>query len=304
MGQAVSARPRRGSRLQPHRRALPTSSGTRDADTQSRHVERAGSRRRHRGRDHRSDRAVRGGRGGQLRRRDAWVPRRVARPPTSRSSARSARRSPLSAMCTSSSSARPPSTARTAPAKPSLKPHQRGRSATTASPSSKQPGNCSRRAALGGSPPRCCECSTRSVEDRRRARSQDAPRESSTAAIRRGDDSITLGSLDSWRDYIDARDVGGAVAAAMHTVPDGATVLNVGRGEAVHTRDLVESLAAIAGFEGRIIESDDGSSRSSPVPWQRADISTTSSWLQWSPRHSIDASLQDLWSGVREGVPA
>jgi len=124
------------------------------------------------------------------------------------------------------------------------------------------------------------------------------------AAIRRGDDSITLGSLDSWRDYIDARDVGGAVAAAMHTVPDGATVLNVGRGEAVHTRDLVESLAAIAGFEGRIIESNDGSSRSSPVPWQRADISTTSSWLQWSPRHSIDASLQDLWSGVREGVSA
>ena len=124
------------------------------------------------------------------------------------------------------------------------------------------------------------------------------------AAIRRGDDSITLGSLDSWRDYIDARDVGGAVAAAVQSVPDGATVLNVGRGEAVHTRDLVEKLAAIAGFEGRVIESDDGSSRSSHVPWQRADISKTTAWLHWSPRHSIDASLQDLWSGVREGVLA
>ena len=55
------------------------------------------------------------------------------------------------------------------------------------------------------------------------------------AAMRRGDDTITLRSLESWRDYIDARDVGGAVAAAVHTVPDGATVLNVGRGEAVHT---------------------------------------------------------------------
>ena len=51
-------------------------------------------------------------------------------------------------------------------------------------------------------------------------------------------------------------------------------MLNVGRGEAVHTRHLVENLAAIAGFKGRIIESDDGSSRSSAVPWQRADIST------------------------------
>jgi len=123
------------------------------------------------------------------------------------------------------------------------------------------------------------------------------------AAMRRGDDSITLGSLETWRDYIDARDVGGAVAAAMQTVPDGATVLNVARGEAVHTRDLVENLAAIAGFKGRIIESDDGSSRSSNVPWQRADISSTTSWLHWEPGHSIDASLHDLWSGVREGVP-
>jgi len=124
------------------------------------------------------------------------------------------------------------------------------------------------------------------------------------AAMQRGDVSLTLGSLESWRDYIDARDVGGAIAAAIRTVPDGAMVLNVGRGEAVHTRDLVERLAAIAGFKGRIIESDDGSSRSSPVPWQRADISTTSSWLHWLPRHSIDASLHDLWSGVREGVSA
>jgi NDP-hexose 4-ketoreductase len=124
------------------------------------------------------------------------------------------------------------------------------------------------------------------------------------AAMRRGDDSITLGSLESWRDYIDARDVGSAVAAAMRTVPDGAILLNVGRGEAVHTRDLVGDLAAIAGFKGRIIESDDGSSRSSAVPWQRADISRTTSWLHWSPCHSINASLQDLWSGVREGVSA
>ncbi len=122
------------------------------------------------------------------------------------------------------------------------------------------------------------------------------------AAMRRGDDTITLRSLESWRDYIDARDVGGAVAAAVHTVPDGATVLNVGRGEAVHTRDLVEKLAAIAGFKGRIIESDDGLSRSSHVPWQAADISATTSSLRWTPRHGIDASLHELWSGIREGV--
>ena len=70
------------------------------------------------------------------------------------------------------------------------------------------------------------------------------------AAVRRGDDSITLGSLESWRDYIDARDVGGAVAAAVQTVPDGATVLNVGRGEAVHTRESGQAPGGDRGVHG------------------------------------------------------
>jgi nucleoside-diphosphate-sugar epimerase len=122
------------------------------------------------------------------------------------------------------------------------------------------------------------------------------------AALQRGDDVVRLGSLGSWRDYVDTRDVASAVAAAFASQPAGAVVLNVGRGEAVLTRDLVNSLATIAGYTGRIIESDDGSSRSTPVPWQRADITATTSWLGWRPQHNIDASLRDLWSGVREGV--
>ena len=124
------------------------------------------------------------------------------------------------------------------------------------------------------------------------------------AALSRGDDAIRLGSLESWRDYVDTRDVAAAVVAAMGSVPSAGAVFNVGRGEAVLTRELVGALAFIAGYSGAIDESDDGSSRSSPVPWQRADITATSSCLGWRPQHTIDASLRDLWSGVREGVPA
>lgn len=124
------------------------------------------------------------------------------------------------------------------------------------------------------------------------------------AALRRNDDVVRLGSLESWRDYIDTRDVASAVVAAVASVPSGAKLLNVGRGEAVLTRDLVNSLAIIAGYHGQIMETDDGSSRSSPVPWQQADITTTSSWLGWTPQYTIDASLRDLWSSIRQGVPA
>jgi NDP-hexose 4-ketoreductase len=124
------------------------------------------------------------------------------------------------------------------------------------------------------------------------------------AALRRGDDAIHLGSLESWRDYVDTRDVAAAVVAAMASVPSGGTVFNVGSGDAMLTREVVGLLALIAGYTGTIIESDDGSSRSAAVPWQRADITATSSCLGWRPQHTIDASLRDLWSGVREGVSA
>ena len=121
-------------------------------------------------------------------------------------------------------------------------------------------------------------------------------------AHRGGHQHVCLGNLGSWRDFIDARDVGRAVAAAALFEGRGGQILNVGRGEAVLTRDLVKRLAAIIGFTGQIVETDDGSTRSSSVAWQRADITTTTSRLGWVPRYSIDDSLHDLWSGACAGV--
>lgn len=122
------------------------------------------------------------------------------------------------------------------------------------------------------------------------------------AAIRDRRDVIRLGSLDSYRDYIDSRDVARAALAASVVRPRGATVLNVGRGEAVFTRELVTSLAAIAGFDGTIIESEDGSSRSARLSWQCADISAIRQRLGWEPRYSVEDSLRDLWDQVHDGV--
>jgi nucleoside-diphosphate-sugar epimerase len=114
-------------------------------------------------------------------------------------------------------------------------------------------------------------------------------------AVRHERDTIRLGSLNTFRDYIDTRDVASAAIAASLHGATGATILNVGRGEAIFSRDLVYSLAAIAGYEGTIVESGDGSSRSARLSWQCADITAIRNRLGWAPRHSIDETLSDLW---------
>jgi NDP-hexose 4-ketoreductase len=116
------------------------------------------------------------------------------------------------------------------------------------------------------------------------------------AAMQTGATSINLGVLDSLRDYIDTRDVARAVLAAAFTVRHTGAVLNVGRGEAVASRDLVRSLARIAGYEGDIVEDNVRSVRSARVTSLCADVKAIGQRLDWSAQYSIDDSLADLWN--------
>lgn len=116
-------------------------------------------------------------------------------------------------------------------------------------------------------------------------------------ALRTGAEAINLGALDSWRDYIDVRDIARAVLAATARIPQFGAVLNVGRGEAVGSMHLVTTLAAIAGYHGEIVEGDLHSDRSAHVDWQCADVEAIHTGLGWSAEYSIEDSLGDLWSG-------
>jgi NDP-hexose 4-ketoreductase len=111
---------------------------------------------------------------------------------------------------------------------------------------------------------------------------------------------ITMGSLDSWRDFIDVRDIARAVVAVAQKMPSSGLVLNVGGGEAVQCRYLVQSLAAIAGYYGDIVASDCRSARSAEVDWQCADVSAIQGMLGWSAEYSIEDSLAELWSEVHK----
>ena len=113
---------------------------------------------------------------------------------------------------------------------------------------------------------------------------------------RSGAKSINLGVLDSRRDYIDTRDVARAVVAAASTVRHTGSVLNVGRGEAVASRSLVDPLAGIAGYDGEIIETSEQSARSARVSSLCADINAIRGRLDWAPAYSVEDSLGELWS--------
>ncbi|MCH0564186.1 MULTISPECIES: NAD(P)-dependent oxidoreductase [unclassified Streptomyces] len=113
---------------------------------------------------------------------------------------------------------------------------------------------------------------------------------------------LELGDLSAHRDFVDARDVARAVVLAA-TAPGGLPrVLNISGGDAVPVRELVRTLADVAGFRGRIAEQGGGgSTRSAQVSWQCSDITAAGDALGWRPEHILKASLAALWEAAGSG---
>ncbi|WP_432030955.1 NAD-dependent epimerase/dehydratase family protein [Streptomyces sp. 1222.5] len=111
---------------------------------------------------------------------------------------------------------------------------------------------------------------------------------------------LRLGDLSAYRDFVDVRDLAGAVARAVTTPGHLPPVLNIGGGVAVPVRELVHGLAHRAGFLGRLEESTGGSARSARVSWQCSDITAAERALGWRPVHGLDDSLDALWAATVE----
>jgi Nucleoside-diphosphate-sugar epimerases len=116
-------------------------------------------------------------------------------------------------------------------------------------------------------------------------------------AIATGADHISLGSLASYRDFVDVRDVAAAVAAAAlaETLPE--RVLNIASGRAVPVREAVSLLAEVAGFRGEIREDSPAPERSAAVPWMRGDVRRAERLLRWTPGYEFSESVKAAWLG-------
>jgi nucleoside-diphosphate-sugar epimerase len=108
---------------------------------------------------------------------------------------------------------------------------------------------------------------------------------------------VQLGPLDTYRDFVDARDVADAVVAAISRTHPWATI-NIGSGRATSVREAVRMLADVAGYHGDIVEASASSGRSAGVTWIQADIGRARDALGWYPRHGLAESLGQIWHDV------
>ena len=93
---------------------------------------------------------------------------------------------------------------------------------------------------------------------------------------------LSVGSLNSYRDYIDIRDVARAIVVSLGQVEHvWGQVINIGTGSAQSTRDLVSGLLAFSRRPVTLDEMISGSSRSESVYWQEADASKAQQLMHW-----------------------
>lgn len=112
---------------------------------------------------------------------------------------------------------------------------------------------------------------------------------------------LEVSPLLARRDYVDVRDVADAVLAVADA-PGGTAVgrvFNIGRGEAVAVRDLVERLVAFGGVPDAVRErpAEQGAGVGGAA-WQQVDIARARDVLGWRPRRSLEDSLRDQLGDV------
>jgi nucleoside-diphosphate-sugar epimerase len=119
------------------------------------------------------------------------------------------------------------------------------------------------------------------------------------AELRRPGAAIRVGSLASYRDFVDVRDVADAAFAAACTPAPLPRLLNVGSGRATLLREAVQTLVRISGADRAVVESSEpgagGSARSAGVRWQQAHVGAIGRTLGWRPATGLNTSLRDLW---------
>ena len=136
------------------------------------------------------------------------------------------------------------------------------------------------------------------------------PRQSARAVIPTiitqalGGDQIQLGSLTPTRDMNFVQDtVEGFIAAATAGPEVSGEVINLGSGKEISIGDLAEKICKLAGRKVPVLCDDDRvRPEGSEVDRLCADASKAGRLLGWSPRHTLDAGLEQTIEWVRENL--
>ena len=110
---------------------------------------------------------------------------------------------------------------------------------------------------------------------------------------------LRLAPLTAERDFVDVRDVAEAVVRAAGTSLGPHRVFNIGRGDAVPVRDLVDRLIAVSGVPAEIrLTGARSAVRAGAGDHQALDVSLAAARLGWLPAIPLHTSLADLWHAV------
>jgi len=104
---------------------------------------------------------------------------------------------------------------------------------------------------------------------------------------------LRLTPLTAERDFVDVRDVAAAIVTAAGSGGTGLAV-NIGRGEAVPVRALVDRLIQLSGVPVEVVEADGDGRQRGAADWQTVDLTRARLLLDWQPVHDLDTSLTDL----------
>ena len=112
------------------------------------------------------------------------------------------------------------------------------------------------------------------------------------AAKRSGSTTVPTGNLDPVRDLLDVRDVAEAyLALLLRGVPG--EVYNIASGVGISLHDLFRRLAALAGVRVEPVP-DPSLIRTGDIPYLVGDAGKIRRATGWSPRYSLDQTLQEL----------
>jgi GDP-4-dehydro-6-deoxy-D-mannose reductase len=114
---------------------------------------------------------------------------------------------------------------------------------------------------------------------------------------------LQVGNIDTWRDFLDVRDVCAAYVACVgqaHVLQPG-TILNIASGEPRRIRDILAELLRLADVEAEI-RVDISRVRTDDLRMTAADSSRARHLLQWAPRTPWQQTLQDVLDDWRRRI--
>jgi GDP-4-dehydro-6-deoxy-D-mannose reductase len=114
---------------------------------------------------------------------------------------------------------------------------------------------------------------------------------------------LTVGNIDTLRDFLDVRDVCAAYLACVatsNTLPPGA-IINLASGRARRIRDILSDLQTLSGVEFDV-QVDLARVRESDVPSACGDASLARQLLGWSPTIAWEQTLHDVLEDWRTRI--